>query len=51
MAGVDDIISKWVKQAERSSELQRGRYRGKPFNLRDGFEQKLNIVIEGLNRN
>jgi hypothetical protein len=39
MAGVDDIIGQWVKQAERSGELKQGRYWGKPFDLDDGFEQ------------
>lgn len=37
MAGVDDIIGEWVRNAERSGELTRGRYWGKPFDLDDGF--------------
>lgn len=35
MAGVDDIIGDWIKQAERSGELRQGRYWGKPFDLDD----------------
>lgn len=37
MAGIDDIIGEWVKQAEQSGELRRGRYWGKPFDLDDGM--------------
>jgi hypothetical protein len=39
MAGIDDIIGEWVKQAEQSGELRRGRYWGKPFDLEDGMAQ------------
>jgi hypothetical protein len=39
MAGIDDIIGDWVKRAEQSGELEKGRYWGKPFDLEDGFEQ------------
>jgi N12 class adenine-specific DNA methylase len=39
MAGVDDIIGEWVKQAEASGELKGGRYWGKPFDLDDGFTE------------
>ena len=37
MAGVDDIISDWIKDAEKSGELTHGRYFGKPFDLDDGY--------------
>ena len=39
MAGVDDIIGGWVKQAEKSGELRRGRYWGKPIRFDDGFAE------------
>ena len=39
MSGTDDIIGSWVKKAERSGELKRGRYWGKPFDFNDGFEE------------
>jgi len=39
VAGIDDIIGQWVKKAERSGELQRGKYWGKRLNLDDGYEQ------------
>ena len=39
MAGVDDIIGDWVRRAERSGELQQGKYWGKPFDLDDGFAE------------
>jgi len=37
MAGVDEIIDAWVRQAENSGELQRGPYWGKPFDFKDGL--------------
>lgn len=36
MAGVDDTIGEWIKRAEQTGELKRGRYWGKPFDLDDG---------------
>ena len=39
MAGVDDIIAEWVKQAEASGELKDSKYWGKPFDLDDGLSQ------------
>ena len=39
MAGVDDIIGSWVKQAERSGELQRGKHWGKRIPFDDGFAE------------
>ena len=39
MAGVDDIIGAWVKQAEKSGELKAGKYFGKPLDLNDGFAE------------
>ena len=39
MSGVDDIIGNWVKKAERSGELKRGKYWGKPLDFNDGYEQ------------
>ncbi|MGD8417232.1 MAG: DUF1992 domain-containing protein [Pseudomonadales bacterium] len=39
MAGVDDIISEWIRKAERTGELKRGPYWGKPFDLDDGYDE------------
>jgi hypothetical protein len=39
MSAVDDIIGRWVKQVERTGELAKGRYWGKPLDLDDGREQ------------
>ncbi len=37
MAGVDDTIKQWIARAEKTGELKRGRFWGKPFNFNDGF--------------
>ena len=37
MAGVDDIIGNWVKEAELSGEVRSLPGFGKPFNPDDGF--------------
>ena len=37
MAGVDDIIGGWIKQAERSGEIKRNPYYGKRLQLTDGY--------------
>jgi hypothetical protein len=37
MAGVDDVIGQWIKRAEKSGELTRGRYWGRPFDLDDAY--------------
>jgi hypothetical protein len=38
MPAIDELIGKWVRQAERSGELQKNPHLGKPFDLDDGFD-------------
>ena len=37
MAAVDDVIKQWIREAQKSGELARNPYVGKPFDLEDGF--------------
>lgn len=39
MAGVDDIIGRWVKAVEKSGELRRSELFGKPLPLDDAYER------------
>ena len=39
MAGVDDIIGRWVKKVEKSGELQRSELFGKPLPLDEAYER------------
>lgn len=39
MAGVDDIIGRWVKKVEKTGELERSELFGKPFELDPAYER------------